>query len=355
MGPLETKFDLSTATTLAGWIEDTYKAYLDYLDEGEIPVSFEGKRSGDWDAGSSIRVSKIAKECPKFSAASTKGLVDKKVFSYRKKALFEDARRVAEQVYEAITWGTQSQIGTWHFLAEVRTTTQDRHWTKLVGTIDGVLYRNGRRFPIEIKSTSIDKYNFMTPKGVSYDMFKQCIGEMVLIGDKDYGDCPFGYIFTRYNPAGDKEEDDKKDFPVCKAWTVAWSSHWDGWFLYYKNEEMTAKADDKEWPTLPDGRIFLSATEYDRLAKEHVHYMNSDSPIEEDSPYKFLENWRCAKVKAQENYALTGTYKGSKKPGTGIVIPRCPLFDLCFHKELEAGGYKNAGGPLDEYELDRLV
>lgn len=357
MGPTESRFTIMGAAQMAEWMEDVYEGYLDHLANGGAKEEISGKISNDWDAGLAIRVSKIASACPKRNAAEAKGKLEKPKFSINKKVLFEDAKRAAEVVYEALTWGSRHTNLNMSVDTEVRTLPQT-HWTGLVGTTDAIIslwssagYTSPRLLPIEVKRSDSDKW-FGTPKGITQDQVTQAIGEMILAGKEKYGDCAFGFVFARYGTVTD-DEWERYQKPLCKVWTVAWSEDYQGWFLYDKLKEVDAPA-DSEWPTLPDGRIYISLQSYLDLHEQHKEYMFSESPIDEPAPYPFLENWRCAKVKKTEFYSENGANKGRKKDGTGVVKPRCPLFDLCYAKELAKAGYEYQLNTIDEYDLELL-
>jgi len=344
----------SNAIHIADWLEESYEAYLLHLADNGNPVDYEGKRSGDWDAQGALRVSRIAKDCPRYHAMKEFGLTEPQQLSVLKAAQFEDAVRAAEVVYESIAWSCLSN--PYFKIKAERRTLPGTHHSGLVGTIDAVLEFHRNRidldpvhFPIEVKRTDADEW-WGKPSGISLDQFLQVIGEMILVGKEDWGDCPFGFLFSRYSWK-DKTDEDLDRKPLCRAWTVYYHPEMQGWLLYYKAEAQTAD-EGSDWPSLPDGRIFFSVQEYLDLVNLHKKYLGQDDPMQGEAPYDFLTNWRCASKKAPKYYADSGKRKGEVKNGTGIVKPRCEFFHVCFAQRLESAGFTE---PQDEYPYDALV
>ncbi len=332
--------DIVGATRIASWLEQTYIAYLEYLGEGGEPVAYSGNRSGNWDSEGKLRVSKIAKDCPLYSAADNKGLIPQRERTTQDWARFEDAVRVAQVIYEALQWGCESN-SFFELETEYRVT---QSLAGIVGTIDALLMFHANKgeivtdhFPVEIKNTKANRW-WMAPRGITYDMFLQVVGQMMLLDDVD-GRTQFGFLLTRYDTESD---------PLCKAWTVKYDTVYDGYFLYNEGVCQTA---EKDWPVLPDGRIYLATSEYLELIAQHQEYQDAVDPLSMHPPYEFLKNWRCAKVKPAVYYSPNGKNKGQIKEGTGIVVPRCPLFDHCFADKITEAGLSI--GQVD-YPLSKL-
>lgn len=340
--------NIAGSAKLATWIEDTYKAYLRHLADNGEPVEYEGERSGDWDEGDSLRVSKVAKDCPKRSAAEKKGLIDRPEFTDQQLAKFEDAVRAAQVVYESIQWGCLSNP-TLNMESEFRVE-PGQHWTHLVGTTDAVLYHaipgDGHRgfqqetYPIEVKRTDADRW-WGSPNGITVDQFIQVVGEMILQGSEAYDDCQYGFLFCRYSSDSD---------PLVKVWTIRYDADWEGWFLMYgiDSQETTRNGD---WPTLPDGRIFMSINDYERLVSMHRKFKDAEDPTILEAPYEFLSNWRCGKKVKAQYYAASGKHAGAKKDGTGVFKPSCPLCMKCYGSQIEKAGLAL---DLPEYPLEKF-
>lgn len=344
----------SNAIRIAAWLRSSYESYLLHLADNGDPVAYEGERSGDWDAQDALRVSRIAKDCPRYHAMKVKNLIERQPLGLLKAAQFEDAVRAAQVVYESIAWACLSNP-YFELKTEVRTLPGEHH-SGLVGTIDAVLKFNRNRLdadpiylPIEVKRTDADSW-WGKPSGISLDQFLQVVGEMVLIGKADWGDCPYGFLFNRYDWKG-KDEDELERRPLCKVWTVYYHPEYNGWVLY-DGPDAVFTEENSDWPTLPNGQVFLSVQEYLDLVNLHKKYLGQDDPMNGEAPYEFLTNWRCASKKASIYYAESGKRKGEIKDGTGIVKPRCEFFHICYSARLESAGFTL---PLDVYPYDALV
>lgn len=322
---------------IANWLEDNYSKYLSYLSEGGTPAVYKGDRSGDWETDN-IRVSKVAKNCPRYDAMESLGNIDKREYTPQELAKFDDATRIAQGVYESIAWACQS---TKTITMETEYRVEGNHWSGLVGTTDVVLHTNTQNIPIEVKRTDADKWWSTSPRGITYDQFLQIVGEMVLLSYEKYEDSRYGFLFTRYGSDSD---------PLLKVWTIKNNSQ--GWELFYK-EELCRSYDESDWPTDSDGYIYLSYIQYEELVDKYDMYRNMEDPMEGEAPYEIFTNWRCCKVVKADYYALEGKYKGAKKPKTGIAIPRCPLFTSCFSGQIEKAGYDNII-PEESYDLERF-
>lgn len=322
------------ASNIATWLEESYTAYLTHLHQGGARERYIGPSSGDWKTDQ-VRVSKLAGQCPKLAAVRERGQFGEETTPLANIARMDDAVLIAERFYEAITWSG------WHNVEVVAKAQAEfrvaKHWTGLVGTIDLIVtLANGTVFPVEFKRTDANRWHGQ-PSGLTLDQMEQCIGEMILLGGADYGDCSTGYVFTRYS---------FDSTPLCRAWTIQWDEGYKGWFLKLKRNDVECM--DDSFPTLGDGRIFYSLSRYLEKIETYRFYQKAEDPINLEPPYPFLSNWRCGKVVKPEFYAEGGKYKGAQKPGTGVVNVNCPLFHLCYGAELVDAGYAH---PRESYPL----
>lgn len=319
---------LQTATKIAGWLEATYIEYLKYIQSGGKRIQYKGNLSGNWDSNGKLRVSKIANSCPKIYGAEIQHKIQPEELSTESLIRMTDAERVAEIIYESIEWGCQYNPD---FSMEAEVRIKD-HFSELVGTTDMVLsYKNEMRVPIECKRTGVDKY-FMKPRGIVLSHVIQTIGEMILLSTEE-NKTPFGFVFTRFSPESQ---------PPLKVWTILRVDG--GWQLYDK--EWIVNED--KWPT------FISDTYYQILVRTVEFYAQSNDPIAEAPPYEFGQNYKCCGVTKAEYYSPKGKNKGRKKDKTGIIEVRCPLFNICFKKEIELMGY-DSELQQKEYELNDKI
>lgn len=312
---------LGKALKVRNWLEEIWPAYLRYLSAGGERIPYDGNLSGDWESGNRVRVSRVGNACPKYSAAVALGKVVEPSFDNNTLVRFEDAKRRAEQIYEAIAWGATGNSEL-TFQAEHRIID---HWSGLSGTIDGyieICSEDGGLFhaPIEVKRTDVNKYN-KEPRGISLGQFMQTVGEMVLLSQPsgNYGQCPYGYVYTTYSF-------DSK--PTHKVWLVRWDEKDRGWYL---DDARLNDKSDQDWPTDGDNLVFLPLGEYLREQAEHEAWMHLYS--DDGAPYITpMDSWHCGKYTPPDYYKTNGVHgnKGDIKPGTGVYEKRCPLFDMCW-------------------------
>lgn len=326
---------LKQALFVREWLGSVLEAYSQYLMSGEKRYPYAGNLSGDWDSESRLRVSKLGSICPKLNGAIATKTIEKPEIPFSGWMRMENGTRWAEIVYEAISWGASTNdILT--FEAEHRVVD---HWSGLSGTIDCLLKLdvNGDRytFPVEVKRTDNDKYKGKGVSGLSYHQWLQTIGEMVLLSPEEgnYGYTPYGYTFTIYSPDSD---------PSYRVWLTTWDEGHQGWHLYN-----IASTGDSEWPTETSysKNIFLSLEQFKEIVNQYQYYINfsdEENVYSTGKPYELFESWHCGKVIKPDYYKSNTKYGniGDTKDGTGIIIPKCPLFKYCYANELFEAGYK---------------
>lgn len=295
---------------IADWLYDLYPAYLAYLDS-QARYPYEGQKSGDWDSGKRVRVSRLA-GCPKQAAALAAGQISKPEHTALERQMMVDGVRRAEVVYEALAWGC-SENSEVTFTAEQRIV--DSNWLGLSGTIDGVLTYQGVQHPIEVKSTEYRKYG-PEPRGIWHNYLVQCAGEMALLA-QDEASIPTGFLYVCYT----------RSSITHQVYTVTYDSRLKGFFPMLGNNYL--RADSAPWTVLPDGRVFWSLDELKALVNLHQYWMDQPDPLNAERPYQSpFESWDCGKL-----------IRPTKRTPRGNFIVRCPAFGTCFSRELSSLGY----------------
>jgi hypothetical protein len=257
-------------------------------------------------------VSKLSGDCPLVSNWPASDHRGTKEPSLALKLKWRDGVKIAEGIYEAIQWGCQNNN-------DITVETEKRILREdldMAGTIDMVLTAQDMQMPIEVKRTDAD--NSWQLQGISRNQVLQCIGEMILLGDK----CEIGFVFTRY-------------LESLKVWSVLWDEGGQCWSLKDKNRSV----------------YDIPVQEYQALFSTYRKYRDAEDITTMPPPYKFLADWRCCKVIKPEFYAATGKYHGSMKPGTGIIEVNCPLFSHCFKDKILAASQQLN---MNEYPLQEM-
>lgn len=334
---------LKQALILKDWLGDTFKAYGSYLQEGGDRYPYEGKKSGDWDSGSRLRVSKLGSTCPKLNAAYSTTQIEQPKKPFGTWMKMENGTRWAEVVYEAIAWGASTN-SILTFKSEQRTID---HWSGLSGTIDGVLKLESgvdRVYaPVEVKRTDNDKFKGAGVRGLSYHQWLQTIGEMVLLSPNkdDYGYIKYGYTFTIYSPESD---------PPFRVWLTKWDEEKQGWYLY--NTRISGEGSawtNGDWPVDSNHskNIFLSLEQFRSIVANYQDwlYKVKDDAFMYGRPYETMfDSWHCGKVIKPDYYKSNTKYGniGDLKDGTGVITPKCPLFEYCYKYDIAQAGYTDS-------------
>jgi hypothetical protein len=309
---------------LASWLA---QAWEEYLRSGEH-VSLNTHSSG-W-ISNKIHASQLAM-CAKKHAAQRLGLLEKETFDLLSLRRIETGYRTGESVAEAIKWysDVHNQISDKagsnkiiQFNNEVRLEGE-----RIAGTPDILLtYIDGDKstlFPIEVKHTE-------NPfPGWSFHQVIQLIAYMNLL------DANTGFLFTAYPMSA------ANTTISHRTWILETDANNDGWYLLDQNGN-NVKSDYANLPRTWDGTIYITRTYYNELIENHELWESilKTQGLIEERPSDILDyhDWRCSRsVKAEYYQRKTGSYNaGDLKPGTGVIMPRCPLFKLCY-PEVELG------------------